>query len=115
MIVIFLFEFRVYYKFNRTGGFNLRSTTLQCLSRQHIFLIINYFGIRVTDIHIAYDEALKERLLLVGRRDNPGQEKDDVGVISVDELREYVLNYDVHTGKRKADIGARSEIHSEYK
>lgn len=58
-------------------------------------------------LHRAYDEALKERLLLVGRRDNPGQRKDDVGQISVDRIREYVLNNDVHTGKRKADMDVR--------
>ncbi|CBF84449.1 predicted protein [Aspergillus nidulans FGSC A4] len=87
VIIIFLFESRIYYKFNRAGGFNLRST-LQDLSREHIFLIINDFGIRVPDTHKAYDEALKERLLLVARRDNPGRRKDDVGQISVDKLRE---------------------------
>ena len=70
VIVVFLFESRVYYKFNTTGGFNLRSL-LQDLSREHIFIVINDFGIGTPDINRTYEEALKERLLLVGKRDNP--------------------------------------------
>lgn len=107
VIVIFLFEYRVYYKFSTAGGFSLRST-LQELSREHIFLIINEFGIGAPDINMAYDEALKERLLLVSRRDNPGQGKDEVGLMSRARLQEYVLNHDVRTGKRKAGLDARS-------
>jgi hypothetical protein len=70
VIVIFLFESRIYYKFSTAGGFNLRST-LQDLSRKHIFLVINEFGLGIPDINKTYEEALKERLLLVGKRDNP--------------------------------------------
>ncbi|KAJ6103450.1 hypothetical protein N7486_005877 [Penicillium sp. IBT 16267x] len=107
VIVVFLFESRVYYKFNTTGGFNLRSL-LQDLSREHIFIVINDFGIGTPDINRTYEEALKERLLLVGKRDNPAQGKNEVGVISLDRLQEYVLNYDVHLGKRNADTDDRS-------
>jgi len=48
----------------------------------------------------------KERLILVGKTDNPSHEKGLEGTISLDKLRDYVLNYDVHTGKRKADSEA---------
>lgn len=105
MIVIFLFGFRIYYKFSTAGELNLRST-LQDLSREHIFLVINDFGVRAPNINRAYDEAIKERLLLVGRRDNLAQGKDEIGVMSLDKLRKYVLNYDVHTGKRYADVSS---------
>jgi hypothetical protein len=70
VIVIFLFEFRIYYKFNITGGFTLRSL-LQDLSRDHLFIVINDFGIGIPDINKTYEEALKERLLLVRKRDSP--------------------------------------------
>lgn len=52
----------VYAKFSTAGGFNLRST-LQDLSRENIFLVINGFGIRIPDINRAYDEALRVRVL----------------------------------------------------
>lgn len=107
VIVIFLFESRIYYKFSTAGGLNLRST-LQDLSRKHIFLVINEFGIGIPDINKTYEEALKERLLFVGKRDNPAQGKNEVGLISLDRLQEYVLNYNVQTGKRKADTDDRT-------
>jgi hypothetical protein len=107
VIVVFLFESRIYYKFNTTGGFNLRSL-LQDLSREHIFIVINGFGIGMPDINRTYEEALKERLLLVGKRNNPAQGKNEVGMMSLDRLQEYVLNYDIHLGKRKADTDDRS-------
>lgn len=105
VVVIFLFESRTYFKFSQTGGFNLRST-LQDLSREHIFITINEFGIGTPDINKTYEETLRERLLLVCRRDNPAQGKDEIGMISLDRLQDYILNYDILTGKRKADNNA---------
>lgn len=101
VIVIFLFELRTYFKFDLTGGANLQ-LKLQDLSREHIFILINEFGIGTPDINKTYEETIKERLLLVSKRDNPAQGKNEVGMISLDKLQEYILNYDVHTGKRKA-------------
>ncbi|KAJ5302310.1 hypothetical protein N7508_007173 [Penicillium antarcticum] len=103
VIVIFLFESRAYFKFSLVGGVNLR-LVLQDLSREHIFIVINEFGIEMPDINKTYEEALKERLLLVSKRDNPAQGKNEVGMISLDKLREYVFKYDIHTGKRKATL-----------
>ncbi|KAJ5458804.1 hypothetical protein N7530_010748 [Penicillium desertorum] len=75
---------------------------LSDLSREHIFIVINEFGIGTPDINKTYKETIKERLLLVSKRDNLAQGKNEVGMISLDKLQEYILNYDVHTGKRKA-------------
>lgn len=101
VIVIFLIELRTYFKFDLLGGVNLR-LKLQDLSREHIFIVINEFGIGTPDINKTYEETIKERLLLVSKRDNPAQGKNEVGRMSLDKLKEYILNYDVHTGKRKA-------------
>lgn len=101
VIVIFLIEVRTYFKFDLTGGVNLQ-LKLQDLSREHIFIVINEFGIGTPDINKTYEETIKERLLLVSKRDNPAQGKNEVGKMSLDKLKEYILNYDVHTGKRKA-------------
>ncbi|KAJ5456077.1 uncharacterized protein N7458_004341 [Penicillium daleae] len=103
VIVIFLFEFRTYYKLSTEGGLSLR-LLLQDLSREHIFILINEFGIGTPDINKTYEAAMKERLLLVSRRENPAQGKNEVGLISLDRLQEYVSNYDIQTGKRKRNI-----------
>ncbi|KAJ5084782.1 hypothetical protein NUU61_009361 [Penicillium alfredii] len=101
LVVVFLFESRTYYKFTTGDGYNLRST-LQDLARDHYFLLINQYGVGIPDMNKAYEEALKERLVLVAKRDNPKQRRNEEGSISADKLREYVYNYNVHTGKRKA-------------
>jgi hypothetical protein len=49
-----------------------------------------------------YNAALKTRLILVGKKDNPKHRKGEES-ISIDKLHEYLLEYDIHTGKRKAD------------
>lgn len=105
VIVVYLFESRIYYKFPLTGGYNLRAT-LQDLAKNHIFAVLNEYGLGTPDVNKVYEESLKERLILVGKTDNPSHEKQLEGTISLDKLRDYVLNYDVHTGKRKADSTA---------
>jgi hypothetical protein len=105
VIVVYLFESRIYYKFSLNGGFNLRAI-LQDLARDHVFVVVNQYGLGTPDVNRVCEEALKERLILVGKTDNPSQEKGLEGTISLDKLRDYVLNYDVHTGKRKADSAA---------
>lgn len=102
VIVLYLFESRVYYKFFLGGGFNLRAV-LQDLASDHLFMVINEYGIGTPDMNKVYEAALKERLILVGKIDNPSHGNDMEGTISLDKLRDYVLDYDVHTGKRKAD------------
>lgn len=103
VIVLFLFESRTYYKFSGASGFNLRAA-LQNFSREHIFITINEFGIGTPDINKTYEAALKERLILVGKRDSPAQGKDEIGLISLDKLQDYVLKYDIQIGKRKGDL-----------
>ncbi|KAJ5366661.1 hypothetical protein N7541_000602 [Penicillium brevicompactum] len=105
VIVVYLFESRIYYKFSLDGGFNMRAI-LQDLARNHIFLVANQYGLGTPDVNRVYETALEERLILVGKTDNPSHEKGLEGTISLDKLRDYVLNYDVHTGKRKADSAA---------
>lgn len=105
VIVVYLFESRIYYKFFLDGGFNMRAI-LQDLARDHIFLVANQYGLGTPDVNRVYETALEERLILVGKTDNPSHEKGLEGTISLDKLRDYVLNYDVHTGKRKADSAA---------
>jgi hypothetical protein len=102
VIVVYLFESRAYYKFSPLGGFSLRGT-LQDLSRDHRFLVINEYGLGTPDMNKVYDAALEQRLVLVGKLDKPSQGIDHDGDISLDNLREYVLNYDIHTGKRKGN------------
>lgn len=105
VIVVYVFESRIYYKFSLDGGFNMRAI-LQDLARDHIFLVANQYGLGTPDVNRVYETALEERLILVGKTDNPSHEKGLEGTISLDKLRDYVLNYDVHTGKRKADSAA---------
>ncbi|KAB8069697.1 hypothetical protein BDV29DRAFT_198506 [Aspergillus leporis] len=103
LIVLFLFESRRYYKFLAENGLALRSV-LQDLSREHYFLIINDYGVGAPDLNKVCEVALAERLVLVGKKDNPSQGiQDEQGQISVDKLRDYVTKYDVRTGKRRAE------------
>ncbi|CAG8091402.1 unnamed protein product [Penicillium nalgiovense] len=67
-------------------------------------MVINEYGIGTPDMNKVYEAALKERLILVGKIDNLSHRNDIEGTISLDKLRDYVLDYDVHTGKRKADF-----------
>jgi hypothetical protein len=65
--------------------------------------VVNQYRLGTLDMNRVYKVALKERLILVGKTDNPSYEKGVEGTISLDTLRDYVLNYNIHTGKRKAD------------
>ncbi|GLA32610.1 hypothetical protein AnigIFM63326_000819 [Aspergillus niger] len=102
LVVLFLFESRAYYKFLIQSELGLRST-LRDLGRDHYFLIIDDYGIKAPDMKDINEAALREHLVLVGRKCGPGQgfEEQD-GQISVDNLRDYVIKFDVRTGKRKA-------------
>lgn len=66
--------------------------------------MINEYGIGTPDINKVYKVALKERLILVGKIDNLSHGNDMEGTILLDKLRDYVLDYDIHIGKRKADF-----------
>jgi hypothetical protein len=104
VIVIFEFEFRAYYKYTLGGGLGLR-TKLVDLARDYVFAIIDDFGFGTPDINMTYEKAVEKRLLLATRRDNPFSRKRNEGSelrVSVEEIKEYVQTYDIHTGKRKA-------------
>ena len=107
---LFLFECQAYYKLDLAGGFKLNST-IQDLSKEHIFLVLNEFSLGSPDINAIDEEALNQRLLLVSKRDSPAQSKDEDGLISLDRLRDYVLSYDIRTGKRKRDLSEQTGQH----
>lgn len=111
VIVIFEFEFRAYYKYTLGGGLSLRAK-LKDLSRKYIFAVIDEFGFGTPDINKTYEKAVQNRLLLAARRDNPITRKRAESAvegaklgISVEELKDYVKNYDIHTGKRRVIPG----------
>ncbi|KAJ5639156.1 uncharacterized protein N7484_007018 [Penicillium longicatenatum] len=102
LIVLFLFEDRTYYKFKPEGDYHLRSTLKQLSSKYNFFIYRGEFGFGVPDINNIFEEVLKWRLLLVGKIDNPKQRKDETGMrMSVETLKTYFSENDVHTGKRK--------------
>ncbi|KAJ6070578.1 hypothetical protein N7467_011897 [Penicillium canescens] len=105
LILVYLFESRIYYKFFLAGGSNLRAN-LRDLARKHVLMVANEHELVNPDMNEVYEAALKHRLVLVAKKDNPSHERELEGTISLDKLREYFLNYDIHTGKRKADSTA---------
>ena len=75
------------------------------LLREFIFAVYNEFGLNMPDINTMHDEAVKTRLVLATRRDNPISRQRADGVeleVSIEDLKEYFRTYDIRTGKRKA-------------
>ena len=68
--------------------------------------MVNKYRLRTPDINRVYKVALKECLILVRKIGNLSYKKGLEGTILLDKLRDYVLNYDVYTGKRKVDSKA---------
>lgn len=66
--------------------------------------MINKYGIGTPDINKVYKVALKERLILIGKIDNLSYRNNIEGTILLDKLYDYVLDYNVYIGKRKADF-----------
>jgi hypothetical protein len=110
LIIFFLFDSRAYYKFLTSEELELRST-INTLSSTHYFLVINNNVAQATDRDDLVHESQTRRLLLVGRNDGPsyqGERFDENGCITLDNLKEYLGNFDVATGKRRAiedDVG----------
>lgn len=50
-----------------------------------------------------YKTALEECLILVGKTNNLYYEKGLEETILLDKFQDYVLNYNIHMGKRKVD------------
>jgi hypothetical protein len=105
VILVFLFESRTYYKFFLSGGENLQ-TILRDLAKDHLLMVTDNsdeHGLINLDMNAVYEAALKQRLVLAAKKDNPKQRRQVEGTISLVQLKEYILEYNVHTGKRKAD------------
>jgi hypothetical protein len=59
--------------------------------------------LHIPELDQIYNAALKTRLIVVGKKDNPKHKKGEES-ISIDKLYENLLEYDIHTGKRKANL-----------
>jgi hypothetical protein len=106
LIVFFLFDSRAYYKFLVTEQLHMRQT-INTLSSDHYFLVIDQNTARTADREDLLNEAITRRLILVGLNDGAQVDKtksplDENGRISLLDLKEYLEKYDVVTGKRKA-------------
>ncbi|KAJ5946389.1 hypothetical protein N7454_003228 [Penicillium verhagenii] len=101
VIVIWMFELRAYYKFKLGDSLALRSL-IKNLSRNHIFMIIkeDFDGMGVPEIENTLKEAIEQRLLVGAKQDNPSGTRTET---TIDYLKQYVKEYDIHTGKRKID------------
>lgn len=99
LVVLFLFESRTYFKFLIGDKFNIRGTLMD-RSKEYSFQVIDpEYGLITPDLNRILDVALEKRLVLAARRDRPGPPQ--AGEMSLDQLRDYIKVYDVHTGKRK--------------
>lgn len=102
LVVVFLFESRVYYKFLVEDDIYLRKT-LKNLTHEHSFMVIDKeYGLITPDMNKIFESALKYQLVFAAKRDHPGP--TDKGQMSLDELRNYVQVFDLHTGKRKEHL-----------
>ncbi|PYH80578.1 hypothetical protein BO82DRAFT_285995 [Aspergillus uvarum CBS 121591] len=102
LVVLFLFESRTYYKFDRKSENSLRLRLTE-LGKEHYFLVIGDYGVELPNLSTITEVAMRERLILVGYKDGPSKGvTDGNGQISLDSLKDYVTKFDVRTGKRKA-------------
>jgi hypothetical protein len=92
----------MYYKFFLSGGPNLLAT-LQDLAKAHILIApASKNRLYIPESDQIYNTALKTRLIVVGKKDNPKHRKGEES-ISIDKLYKYLLEYNIYIGKRKAD------------
>jgi hypothetical protein len=102
LVVLFLFESRTYYKFDRKSENSLRLRLTE-LGKEHYFLVIGNYGVELPNLSTITEVAMREHLILVGYKDGPSNGvTDSNGQISLDSLKDYVTKFDVRTGKRKA-------------
>ncbi|KAJ6166464.1 hypothetical protein N7470_001911 [Penicillium chermesinum] len=102
LVVFFLLESREYYKFLKEDVNVIRSE-IRFLSQEHRFLSIHEdYGLQSPDFDKTLDEALRQHLILVERKDKAGNPNISEDTMSVDQLREYMKVWDVKSGKRKA-------------
>lgn len=101
LVVFFLFDSREYYKFYVDAKREMQDTLNDLAKSDHYFLIIQDNEVKSLRLDRLVDEVCKSRLLLVGSRSKPGAMDSSEG-ISLPELEDYILKYDVTTGKRRA-------------
>ncbi|KAJ5981104.1 hypothetical protein N7481_008402 [Penicillium waksmanii] len=104
LMVVYLFEDRIFYKFRATDNFALRSF-LNNLARDYILM----------EIHADYELSiprisemeLANHLIVACRKESPAKKKLQGADMSMDEFRNYIRSCDIHTGKRysEKDIG----------
>jgi hypothetical protein len=105
LVVIYLFEDRTFYKFRATDSFALRSF-LTDLARDFTLMEIHTdYGLSIPDMNKICETALSNHLIVAARKGNPSHKKPQGAEMSLDEFRNYVQNYDVHTGKRSGEDG----------
>jgi hypothetical protein len=100
LVVIYLFEDRIFYKFRATESFALRSF-LTDLARDFTLMEIHTdYGLSIPDMNKICETELSNHLIVAARKGNPSHKKPQDAEMSLDQFRNYVKTYDVHTGKR---------------
>ncbi|KAE8371412.1 hypothetical protein BDV26DRAFT_298818 [Aspergillus bertholletiae] len=101
LVVFFLFNTREYYKFYASDKLNMQ-LAVNNLARSHYFLIIEDDKVQSPTMEDTVNEAIKQGLLLVGTKGG-AKNLGEAGIgVTKAELEEYISNYDVRTGKRRA-------------
>lgn len=105
LVVLFLVESREYFKIPVQESLTLR-TRLKDLSNDHVFYIYdNEYGFTNPGLQDLPDQAMRNRLVFVFRRDRPREWKPEYGEDPRLEIEQYLESFNVHTGKRKLDTG----------
>ncbi|KAJ5566722.1 uncharacterized protein N7459_010104 [Penicillium hispanicum] len=102
LTVLYIADQRAYYKFLSGDNWILRST-LQDLTDKYNFLVIdNQYDLVMPDVNQTYQKALNYHFLLAAPKVLPYVEiREDQ---SIEEVRDYLMYYNIHTGKRKGAI-----------
>jgi hypothetical protein len=100
LVVIYLFEDRVFYKFLAVDDFALRSF-LTDLAREFTLMEIHSdYGLSIPDVNKICETALSNHLIVAARKNNPSHRKPQGVEMTLDEFRDYIKTYDIQTGKR---------------
>jgi hypothetical protein len=104
LIIFFLFDSRAYYKFLTSKELELCST-INTLSSTHYFLVINNNIAQATDQNNLVHKSQTRHLLLIGRNNGPSYQEEGFNknsYITLDNLKEYLGNFNIATGKHHA-------------
>lgn len=100
LVVVYLFEDRVFYKFRATDNFSLRSF-LKNLARD--FILMESHASYGLSIPKSWGKSLANHLIVACRKDSPAKKRPLSAEMSMDEFRNYIGNYDIQTGKRYSE------------